>query len=303
MRARTYFNRIGEAVKISPKAKDYGVPLESVLIIGCGYVGVPLGKAWVRKGSVVYGTTRTPARRDLLKREGIEPVLLDLLSPSPFHFPAADLVYFLVAGSHDETLLEGMTRALSALTENPPQKLIYSSSTGVYGDHQGEWVDETSAREATHPAGRRLIQTEEILLSAFRKHRFPGIVARLSGIYGPRRIPGKDLVLKGGPLVGDPDSYLNLIHLDDLVRLLVAAALRGKAGESYLFSDDHPVLRKEYYRFLAERLGVPHFSPTWIPSQNRSGSRRCLNQKMREALHIGLKYPSYREGLEALIPP
>lgn len=277
--------------------------MESVLIIGCGYVGLPLAKAWLHKGRVVYGTTRTPARRDRLKEEGIEPVVLDLLASPPFQLPKADLVYFLVAGSHEETLPEGMTRVLSALAENPPQKFIYSSSTGVYGDHRGEWVDETSAREATHPAGLRLIRTEEILLSAFRKHRFPGIVARLSGIYGPRRIPGRDLVLKRGPMVGDPDGYLNLIHLDDLVHLLVAAALRGKAGESYLFSDDHPVLRKEYYRFLAERLGVPHFSPTWIPSQEWSGSRRCLNQKMKEELHVGLKLPSYREGLEALIPP
>lgn len=276
--------------------------MESVLIIGCGYVGVPLAKAWIHAGHAVYGTTRSAARRDLLRKEGIEPILLDLLTP-PFDLPQADLVYFMVAGSHDETLPQGMANALSVLAARPPRKFIYTGSTAAYGDHQGEWVDEASDRKATHPPGLRLIRTEEILLAAIRKERFPGTIARLSGIYGPRRIPGRDLVLKGGPLVGDPDAYLNLIHLDDLVHLLVAAAVRGKAGESYLFSDDHPVPRKEYYRFLAERLGIPHFSPTWIPSEERSGNRRCLNQKMKEELHVALKYPSYREGLEALILP
>jgi nucleoside-diphosphate-sugar epimerase len=275
--------------------------LESILIIGCGYVGVPLAKAWIRKGHPVYGTTRSAARRDLLKKEGIQPLLLDLLQP-PLQLPEADLIYLLVAGSQDETLTQGMSNLLAALKGRPPKKMIYSSSTGVYGDHQGEWVEETSERRAHHPAGLRLIRTEEILFSAAKQTRFPGIVARLSGIYGPRRIPGRDLVLKGGPLVGEPDAYLNLIHLDDLVHLLIAAAIRGKIGESYLFSDARPVLRKEYYRFLAERLGLPHYSPTWIPSQDRSGNRRCLNQKMKEEFHIELKYPSYREGLTALIP-
>jgi nucleoside-diphosphate-sugar epimerase len=275
--------------------------LESILIIGCGYVGVPLAKAWMRIGHTVYGTTRGAARLELLKGEGIQPVRLDLLKP-PFQLPEAELVYFLVSGSQDETLSKGMTHALSALAPRPPQRFIYSSSTGVYGDHQGGWVDEGSERRATHPAGQRLIRTEEILLSEIKTSGFPGIIARLSGIYGPNRIPGRDLVLKGGPMVGDPDAYLNLIHLDDLVHLLVAAGVRGKVGESYLFSDDQPVLRKAYYRFLAERLGVPHFSPIWLPSQERSGNRRALNQKMKETFQLGLKYPSYREGLEALIP-
>lgn len=275
--------------------------MESVLIIGCGYVGVPLAKAWIQKGHAVYGTTRSAARRDRLKGEGIQPIVLDLLKP-PFDLPHADWIYLLVAGSNDETLTEGMGHLLNALAAAPPKKLIYSSSTAVYGDHRGGWVDEMSLRAATHPAGLRLIRTEEILLSAFEKDRFPGIIARLAGIYGPRRIPGRDLVLKGGPIPGDPDSYLNLIHLDDLVSLLIDAALRGKAGESYLLSDDRPVLRKEYYRFLAGRLGLSHFSPTWLPSEGRPGDRRCLNRKMKEALQVELKYPSFDEGLRALIP-
>jgi len=194
-----------------------------------------------------------------------------------------------------------MTHTIAALLDHPPSRFIYTSSTGVYGDYDDGWVDESSPRRADHPAGLRLIETEDILFNAIEEERFPGVVVRLSGIYGPNRIPGRDQVLKRGALRGDPENYLNLIHLDDLIALLLAAPL-AETGECYLFSDDHPVQRKDYYAFLAGRLGISDFSPRWNSSDGPVASRRCRNQKMKERFHFNLKYPSYREGLNRLLP-
>lgn len=277
------------------------IDIGSVLIIGCGYVGLPLAKAWIEKGFRVYGTTRKVERVDRLRREGIEPIVLDLLKP-PFRLPQADWVYFLASGSHDETLPRGITHSIAALLKSPPSRFIYTSSTGVYGDYGSGWVDESSPRRAGHPAGLRLIETEDILFTAIEEEQFPGVVVRLSGIYGPNRIPGRDQVLKRGALRGDPESYLNLIHLDDLVPLLLETAPIAKTGECYLFSDNHPVQRKDYYAFLAERLGVSDFVPLWNASDEPVASRRCRNEKMKEHFQFELKYPSYREGLRLLIP-
>lgn len=195
-----------------------------------------------------------------------------------------------------------MTHTIAALLKNPPSRFIYTSSTGVYGDYGHGWVDESSLRRAKHPAGLRLIETEDILFNAMEEERFPGVVVRLSGIYGPNRIPGRDQVLKRGTLRGDPESYLNLIHLDDLVPLLLEAAPIAKTGDCYLFSDDHPVQRKDYYAFLAKHLGISDFAPRWNAAAEPVASRRCRNQKMKEHFQFKLKYPSYREGLSALIP-
>ncbi|NKE72453.1 SDR family oxidoreductase [Candidatus Manganitrophus noduliformans] len=275
--------------------------MESVLIIGCGYVGLPLAKGWIEKGFRVYGTTRRVEKVDLLRREGIEPIVVDLLKP-PFRLPQADWVYFLVSGSQEETLPRAMTHTIAALLENRPSRFIYTSSTGLYGDYSNGWVDESSLRRAKHPAGARLIETEDMLFTAVEEAQFPGVIVRLSGIYGPNRIPGRDQVLKRGTLRGRPESYLNLIHLDDLIPLLLATAPLSKTGECYLFSDDHPVRRGDYYAFLAKRLGISDFAPLWNSSDEPAAGRRCRNQKMKEHFQIDLKYPSYREGLGALLP-
>jgi len=272
----------------------------SVLIIGCGYTGLPLAQAWIGKGFTVYGTTRKAEKGDRLRKAGIEPVLLDLLKP-PFRLPRTDWVYFMVSGSRDATLPSAMINTLAALLENPPRRFIYTSSTAVYGDYNSDWVDESSLRRAKDLPGRRLIETEDVLFNAIEENQFPGAVIRLSGIYGPNRIPGRDLLLKREALRGRPEGYLNLIHLDDLVPLLVAAAPLTKVGDCYLFSDDHPVQRKDYYAYLAARLGITDFDPTWNRAEAPVASRRCRNQKMKEHFNFDLKYPSYREGLSALL--
>jgi nucleoside-diphosphate-sugar epimerase len=260
-----------------------------------------LAKAWIEKGYKVYGTTRKGKKIDLLRREGVKPILVDLLKP-PFRLPQADWVYFLVSGSQDESLSRTMTHTIAALSENRPRRFIYTSSTGVYGDYGDGWVDESSPRRAVYPAGLRLIETENILFNAIEEEQFPGVVVRLSGIYGPNRIPGRDQILKRGALRGRPEGYLNLIHLDDLIPRLLASPPAAKTGDCYLFSDDQPVRRKEYYAFLAGRLGISNFSPPWNSSDESVASRRCRNQKMKEHFQFDLKYPSYREGLNALLP-
>ncbi|MBI3803382.1 MAG: SDR family oxidoreductase [Nitrospirae bacterium] len=273
----------------------------SVLLIGCGYVGIALARGWIEKGLTVYGTTRRAEKLPFLREEGIRPLLVDLLKP-PFVLPRTDWTYFMVAGSHDETLPRAMANVLAAFRESVPTRFIYTSSTGVYGDYGGAWVDESSPRQAAHPSGIRLIETEDLLFSAIEERQFPAILTRLSGIYGPDRLPGRDRLLNKSVLRGDPNGYLNLIHLEDLIPHLMAAPLFGKIGDCYLLTDDQPVLRKEYYEALASRLGISDFEPTWAALDSAATSRRCRNQKMKAQFKLDLAYPSYREGLAALLP-
>jgi len=263
-------------------------------------VGTSLARALIARGHSVFGTTRSPSRIDTLRREGLTPVLLDLLQPS-LSLPAADRIYVLVSGTRDGTLPRGLENLLRTLRDRKPERLIYTSSTAVYGEYAGGWVDEGSARQASHPAGLALIRAEDLLLSSAELGGLPGILARVSGIYGPNRIPGRDRIMKGEPVPGDAGVYLNLIHVDDLVSGLMALAERGRVGETYLFSDDLPVKREEYYRFLAGCLNAPQAIFGGKSSEERTGSRRCQNSKITQDLALMLKFPSYREGLSALL--
>lgn len=272
----------------------------SILIVGCGYVGTALAKAWVARGETVIGTRRTPQGTKALEAEGLTPMRLDLSDP-PKSLPPADWVYVLVSGNHGELLPGGLQNLLSLLRDRPPRKLIYTSSTVVYGEHSGAWVDEGSARQARHLAASHLMAAEDLVLSASEQSGVPGVLARVSGIYGPNRIIGRDRVLNGEPIPGDPQGFLNLIHRDDLVSGLMALAERGRAGEAYLFSDDLPVIRAEYYRFLAERIGVGAVAFGGTSRKELSGSRRCRNQKIKRELGLALKFPTYRQGVEVLL--
>lgn len=195
-----------------------------------------------------------------------------------------------------------MGNVLATLRPSPPARFVYTSSTGVYGDYAGGWVDESSPRQALHPAGIRLIETEDLLFSAAEEYRFPAVITRLAGIYGPGRLPGEESLSRGEPLRGDPEGFLNLIHREDLIPSLMATALFGKVGDCYLLSDDHPALRRDYYALLASRLGIAPRELDWALPERPAASRRCRNQKMKEHFKIELKYPSYREGLAALLP-
>lgn len=281
------------------------------LIFGCGYLGLRAARRWRDAGEQVYVTTRSPARAAALATEGFAPLVADVTRPEMLAgLPAAQTALFAVghdraAGqSIEEVYVDGFQNVLGALPQ-ATGRVIYISTTGVYGDSAGDWVDEDSPCEPTRPGGKASLAAEE----ALRRHRLGarGIVLRLAGIFGPGRIPNQAPLLAGEPLAVPTAGYLNLIHVDDAASAVLAAAtVEAELPRTYLISDGHPVRRGEYYAELARllRAPAPRFAepPASDPRAARAAAdKRIDNSRMLAELRVSLAYPSYREGLAAIV--
>jgi nucleoside-diphosphate-sugar epimerase len=184
-------------------------------------------------------------------------------------------------------------------------RVIYISSTGVYGQVEGEWVDESTPCRPTREGGRAALAAEEVL----RGHPLGqcSVVLRLAGIYGPDRIPRAGDIVAGRPIDAPAEGFLNLIHVEDAARIVVAAAERDLSLPAlYCVTDGHPTFRRDYYTELARLLSAPPpmFSPPDEKShaRQRAGSdKRVSNRRMMSELAVELAYPSFREGLAAIV--
>src|SRR5207244_2422881 len=152
------------------------------------------------------------------------------------------------ARSMREVYVTGLENVLQKLP--PPGRFIYISSTGVYGQSAGEAVDEEAVTDPADESGRVVLDAERML-----RRRLPeAIILRLAGIYGPKRLIRGEALRSGEPIIGDPDRLLNLIHVDDAAAAVLAAEERGWPGRVYNISDDAPIERREFYRYLAQLL-------------------------------------------------
>src|SRR5437870_10937123 len=210
-----------------------------VLIVGCGYVGLPLGTELVRQGHEVFGMRRSASSDAYLAAAGIKPLTGDITRPEALaKLPAIyDWVVNCVSSAHggvDDYLavyLHGTRNLIEWLSPAPPQKFVYTSSTGVYGQTDGSWVEETSPTEPAADTAKVLVQTEKLLRESAPK--FPAVVLRVAGIYGPDRGYWLQQYLKNeAKLEGKGERILNMIHRDDLVGVNVAALKRGRPGEA-----------------------------------------------------------------------
>jgi nucleoside-diphosphate-sugar epimerase len=268
------------------------------LIVGCGYLGRRVADLWLRQGKPVAALTRNRASE--LRALGIEPIVGDVLTPPPFS--QVDTVLYAVgldrsAGrSFREVYVDGLRNILGVLP--CPQRFIYVSSTSVYGQTDGSWIDESSPIEPSEENGKIVLEAEQLL----RTHLPHAIVLRFAGIYGPGRMIRRAAIEKGEPLTGDFDRLINLIHVDDGARAILAAEERGKPGETYLIADGTPATRRDFYTYMAEILGAPapQFVPAAEPSGRDAANRRIGNRKMIEELHVRLLHPDYRSGLRTL---
>ena len=243
------------------------------LIFGCGYVGRRVAAAWVDAGHDVFAVTRTQDNAKSFLQAGIEPIVADICDADSFGpLPNVDLVLYAVGfdrqsgRSHEEVTCEGLRNVLS-MVKGHCARLIYVSSTSVYGQSAGEWVDETSECQPTQPSGRNCFEAEKLVWEYFPEHDTSSAnVVRSAGIYGPERLLSRIESIKSGLSVsGRGDSWLNLIHVDDLVSAVLACEKLGAPFETYLATDDRPVLRQEYYSLLAEIVGGPE--PVFHPEE------------------------------------
>jgi nucleoside-diphosphate-sugar epimerase len=269
------------------------------LVVGCGYLGRRVAARWVAAGRRVAALTR--GNTAALSALGVEPVVGDVLDPASLRgLPAASTVLYAVgldraAGKGmREVYVDGLRHVLDTLPGC--DRFVYVSSTSVYGQADGGWVDEDSATEPVEESGRVVLEAERLL----RERRPDAVVLRSAGQYGPGRLLRKQPLLNGDPLVGDADKWLNLVHIDDAADAVLAAEARGAAGETYNIADDEPVSRRAFYTRLAELLGAPPARFDHRPEPG-AANRRVRNAKARAALGWAPRFPTYREGLPASI--
>ena len=284
----------------------------SLLIIGCGDVGLRVVRALGGRLRVL-ALTSSPQRCDALRAVGVRPVVGDLDDASSLGRLAglADAVLYLApppATGHADPRLRSLLAALSR--RSLPARVVYASTTGVYGDCRGEWVTETRALNATTDRARRRVDAESHLRAWGRTTGVRVTTLRIPGIYAGDREGGRpqDRVLRGTPvLAAEDDGYTNHLHADDLARACVAALWRGRPQRVVQVCDDSDLKTGDYYDLVADLSGLPrparvaraqaaeHFSAAQWSFLNES--RRLSNERMKRELRLRLLWPTVRENL------
>lgn len=281
----------------------------SCLVVGCGYLGLRIAKRWLDLGYEVWATTRTADRAKELGDLGLKPIELDIAGGiEEQRLPVVNRVLFAVgfdrSGPHSQrqVYVEGLRNVLNGLPTTPEQ-FIYISSTGVYGQTNGEWVDESSATEPAREGGKCCLAAESVVQSHHRGQH--SVVLRLAGIYGPNRVPFLAKLRAGEALEVVTEGYLNLIHVDDAADVALSCPIEIESPQVFNVSDGHPVLRRVYYDAIGEHLGVPvrYAEPDPDSARNRRamGSKRVANRRMLEQLDVHLRFPDYRAGLKQIL--
>jgi len=272
-----------------------------VAVIGCGYIGQAVGLALRDSGWHVYGTTTTPARTTELAAEGVDPVLLwardahavaDLVA-------RVDAVYLTLAAGrrnadYRDVYLRAAENVVRALPASRVSRVIYTSSTAVYAQDDGAWVDEYSPTEPVTENARVLVQAEQVLLAA----NVPAGVSivRLGGLYGPGREISGFAARFADQQRDDGDVYLNLVHLDDVVAALVGLMDIPHHGVLNLAADE-PVTRRAVFDPLLASRGLPPVR--WQSSPETGKGKRVCNRRIRELLNLELRHPRYVDGASA----
>jgi nucleoside-diphosphate-sugar epimerase len=282
------------------------------LIVGCGYVGLPLGAELVRRGHEVCGLRR--GAPDELKAVGIRPLIADITQPESLAKLPRDFDWIVNcvasggggADDYRKIYLEGNRNLVSWLAASPPRKFIYTSSTSVYGQIDGLVVTENSPVEPEADTAKVLVEAERSLLAAVADRKVPAVILRVAGIYGPGRGHWFRQFLRGeAHIEGDGSRWLNMIHRDDVVGCIIAALEHGKSGEIYNAVDDEPVTQSKFFEWLAAELNRP--LPPRIPAeaeiQRKRGvtNKRVNNAKLRKELKYEFRFPDFRKGYGAEI--
>ena len=285
---------------------------ERVLIVGCGDVGLRLARAL--KGRVrLLALTSTPARVSSLRNFGITPLQGNLdhaASLKRLAGIATRVVHLAPPPGHgwQDSRTVALMRALRL--RSAPLSLVYGSTSGVYGDCQGDIVAETRLANARTPRAQRRVDAEAAVRFNGRAARVRSSILRIPGIYAPDRQGGtpRERLLKGTPVLSAQDDvYTNHIHADDLARICAAALWRGKAQRVYNASDDTRLLMGDYFDLAADLYGLPR--PARVPRSTAqdqlplmllsfmSESRRMDNTRIKRELAVRLRYPTVAEGL------
>lgn len=260
--------------------------MPKLLILGCGFVGTRVGSAMASVGWSVRGTTRSNERTPELERAGIEPLVASLVDEQRLRsaITSADALLASVAagrgGSYEDTYItaaELVRAATSATDAKAPTRIIYTSSTRVYEENAGEWVDEDAPASGSDENGRVLAHAERIFLDCAAPNRFVSVL-RLGGIYGKER-DMRPRVLAASESLGSGNTWVNLIHVDDITRAVASLVAIDHSGVLNL-TDGQPVVRRQLYDAIRSAAGadaLPWNDAPGAPSGKRVNSDRIFS--------------------------
>ena len=279
---------------------------DRLLIFGCGFLGLRAAKLWRDGGGSVTAVTRSPAKSAQLQSLGIQYHIADLMRPESLaDLPPATHVRYCVgydrasSTSKEALYIDGLSHVVTAVAKSA-KRFVYVSSSSVYHQDDGSWVDESSVTEPTSDGGRICLAAEQRLRSGIEH----ATILRMSGLYGPERLLARvDQLRANEPIGGNPEAWLNLIHGDDAARACVAALQVTQPSPLYLVSDDRPLPRREYFAELAKRVGAPPPVFSGEPSSRHTASglnKRCRNDLVKRELHLEWTYPDISFGLRQL---
>ncbi|QCW04426.1 SDR family oxidoreductase [Natrinema pallidum] len=283
-----------------------------VAILGCGYVGIELGRQLASRGHEPIGVRRSEEGVERIAAAGFEGMRADITDRGALAaVPDVDALVFAAssggrgAEAARDVYVDGLRTAIEAFgeRENAPDRLVYTSSTGVHGDHDGDWVDEETPLEPTTEKTAVLVDAERLALDLPPEYGIDGTVARYAGLYGPGRYRLERYL--DGPVT---EGYLNMVHRDDAagaVRHLLEEALAR--GEVVQVVDDEPASKWAFADWLADacdverppkRTKADRLADDDLSEAGRRRiltSKRCSNEKLR-ALDYEFDFPTYREG-------
>jgi len=292
---------VKQAIKYLAAADGHGIVghMKTLLSLGHGYSANALARLLIPQGWTVIGTTRKADKAARLQSDGIEP----LLWPGDLAPALARASHVLVSAAPDAAG-DPFLLAWPGIAQARLDWVGYLSTTGVYGDHQGGWVDETTPLTPNSPRGaQRVLAETQWLATGLPVHIF-----RLAGIYGPGRGPFEKVRDGSARRILKPGQFFSRTHVDDIAQVLAASIARPCPGTAYNICDDEPAPPEDVLSHAASLLGLPE--PPAIPFDQAdmtpmarsfySESKRVRNHRIKDELGVKLLYPTYREGLAAL---
>jgi nucleoside-diphosphate-sugar epimerase len=274
--------------------------MAKILIVGLGDIGTRLAATLLAQGHQVHGL-----RRSAVAVPGVQLLQADVTRPETLVLPPGlDYMYVILTPgeysdeSYRRTYVEGLGNLLAALGGQALRRLFFVSSTAVYAQDNGEWVDENSPAEPIEHNGKRLLEAENLL----RASPFKTTTLRFAGIYGPGRLRLLKWVQSGKPVVAEPPQWSNRIHIEDCVGLLAFLLEKDAAGvaldEIYIGVDNEPVPQHVVLDWIAQQLGLPP-----VPHAVGTGTaqnKRLSNQRSR-ALGFDYRYADFTGGYSAVL--
>ena len=276
--------------------------MSTLLSLGHGYSARALARGLVPQGWRVIGTTRNPKKAEAFRAEGVEP----LMWPGDLWAALAEATHILCSAAPDAQG-DPFLRAVPGIAQSKAQWVGYLSTTGVYGDHDGGWVDETTPLTPQSDRGRQRVLAE----GQWQATGLPVHIFRLAGIYGPGRGPFEKVRDGTARRIIKPRQVFSRIHVDDIAQVLEASIRQPTPGAAYNVCDDNPCPPDEVIGYAARLLGMPEppavpfeeVAPTMTPMALGfySESKKVRNDRIKAELGVKLLYPDYPQGLAALL--